>query len=92
MTNPITFSDGPPEDITVQLLIEDDANGGEDDESISLSLELVSPMEFSHLITLDSPGAGATDQLNIIIKDDDRKSGTRQICAVPCVECSKLTK
>ena len=59
--------------VPVQLMITNDVSGGEADEHVSLSLELVSPLEFSHLINLAVAGEGVTDQLTIVIKDDDRK-------------------
>ena len=56
------------------LRIQDDATGSESDESVELTLELVSPMDLSHVIDLDPNGSGVTSQLTITIKDDDRKS------------------
>ena len=62
--NPIvTLAAGLPGSTPVTLRIQQDSIGGEPDESIVLALELVSPMNFSHLIDLN--------QLEIIIKDDD---------------------
>lgn len=59
----VTLPAGPPGSTSVMLQIQQDSIGGERDESVVLALELVSPMDFSHLIDLN--------QLEIIIKDDD---------------------
>ena len=59
----VTLAAGPPDSTPVTLQIQQDSIGGEPDESVILALELVSPMDFSHLINLN--------QLEIIIKDDD---------------------
>lgn len=75
--NPITFQSGPAGSINVPLEILNDVRGGESDELVSLHLDLVSPLEFRHLIVLNEPGAGATDELNIRIIDDDRKWPSR---------------
>ena len=75
MRNPVTFPSGPPDSVSVPLRIQNDATGGEEDESISLGLQLVSPMEFSHLIDLNTPRDNTTNQLTITVTDDDRKSG-----------------
>ena len=59
----VTLAAGPPGNTSVMLRIQQDSIGGERDESVILALELVSPMDFSHLINLN--------QLEIIIRDDD---------------------
>ena len=71
-SNTVTFEAGST-DVTTMLQIQDDVTGSENDESVELTLELVSPMDLSHLIYLDPRGSGITSQLTIIIKDDDRK-------------------
>ena len=70
----VTLPDGPPGNVSVKLRIQNDVTGSEGEESVELTLELVSPMDFSHLIDLDPHGSGVTSQLTITIKDDDRKS------------------
>ena len=82
VSNPVTLPKGLPGNVPVSLMITDDTRGGEADEMIMLSLELVSPMEFSHLIDLDVAGDGVSDQLIIIVKDNDRKSIRVTVCGV----------
>ena len=65
---------GNSTDTHVMLKIQDDVIGGQEDKSITLRLELESPIAFGRLIDLNHRGNGLTDQLTIIIKDDDRKS------------------
>ena len=54
------------------LRIEDDATGSEEDERVTLRLALVSPMEFSSLIEINVPSEHLTNELIIVITDDDR--------------------
>ena len=79
MRNPVILRSGAPGSTSVQLLIQNDVTGGEQDELISLDLQLVSPMEFKHLIDLETPRDNATNQLTITIKDDDRKSARGRV-------------
>ena len=65
---------GDPTDTRVMLKIQDDVIGGQEDKSITLRLELESPIAFGHLIDLNRRGNDLTDRLTIVIKDDDRKS------------------
>ena len=71
--NPIRVSAESDRNIPVMLRIQDDATGGEADESIALTLELVSPINFEGMIDLKPSRSGVTDQLVIVIRDDDRK-------------------
>ena len=76
LRNPVTLKKGPPCNFTAMLSVQDDSIGGEKDESVVLTLELVSPMDLSHLIDLNPGGSGVTSQLEIIIKDDDEGNQT----------------
>lgn len=67
----VSLAAGPPGNVTVMLRIVDDSRGGEGDESVELTLELVSPMDFSHLIDLNPDGGGVSSSLTITIIDDD---------------------
>ena len=73
LPNPVTLNAGPPHSFTVMLSVQDDSIGGENDESVVLTLELVSPMDLSHL---NPGGSGVTSRLEIIIKDDDEGNQT----------------
>ena len=84
--DPVTLASGPAENVTVKLGIQNDATGGEPDETVSLGLELVEPTDFSDLIVLDGVVDGATSKLTITIKDDDRKSNCERELHVKSVE------
>lgn len=87
--NPVILRAGPPDNVSVVLRIQNDVIGSEEDESVTLELELVSPMDFSGLIDLRSRGSGVTNQLTIVIRDDDRKSDirTRLYCMYDYCTC-----
>ena len=86
---PVTLASGPAENVTVKLGIQNDATGGEPDETVSLGLELVQPTDFRDLIVLDGVVDGATSKLTITIKDDDRKSNCeRELQSVEYRACA----